>query len=281
MLKRILTAIVAIPLVVLILWLNNTIVMIAAMTLISVLAVGEVLLATKYFSNRGIAIVCMAFVAVSPSFLSLDILYPFFPGLAATFLLLMFMIMLSDHERVRFEEISLMTFVSFLVPISLSTIIFMQKNFEFGIYYVVLVLLVAWISDAGAYFVGSAIGKHKIAPKISPKKSWEGFVGGLITAVISVIVVGFGYPWVNGLFGGTTNFAVNVPFLVIMAIIGTVLGVIGDFSASLLKRQCMVKDFGSILPGHGGILDRFDSVLFVAPFFYIVFKLIEPVTIIA
>lgn len=281
MLKRILTAIVAIPLVVLILWLNNTIVMIAAMTLVSVLAVGEVLLATKYFSNRGIAIVCMAFVAVSPSFLSLDILYPFFPGLAATFLLLMFMIMLSDHERVRFEEISLMTFVSFLVPISLSTIIFMQKNFEFGIYYVVLVLLVAWISDAGAYFVGSAIGKHKIAPKISPKKSWEGFVGGLITAVISVIVVGFGYPWVNGLLGGTTNFAVNVPFLVIMAIIGTVLGVIGDFSASLLKRQCMVKDFGSILPGHGGILDRFDSVLFVAPFFYIVFKLIEPVTIIA
>lgn len=281
MLKRILTAIVAIPLVVLILWLNNTIVMIAAMTLVSVLAVGEVLLATKYFSNRGIAIVCMAFVAVSPSFLSLDILYPFFPGLAATFLLLMFMIMLSDHERVRFEEISLMTFVSFLVPISLSTIILMQKNFEFGIYYVVLVLLVAWISDAGAYFVGSAIGKHKIAPKISPKKSWEGFVGGLITAVISVIVVGFGYPWVNGLLGGTTNFAVNVPFLVIMAIIGTVLGVIGDFSASLLKRQCMVKDFGSILPGHGGILDRFDSVLFVAPFFYIVFKLIEPVTIIA
>ncbi len=281
MLKRILTAVIAIPIVVLILWLNNTIVMLAAMTVISVLAVGEILLATKYYSNRSIAGVCMVFVAVAPSFLSLDILYPLFPGVAAAFLLLMFIIMLTDHENVRFEEIALMTFVSFLVPISISTIVLLQKNFDFGIFYVVLVLLVAWISDAGAYFVGSAFGKHKMAPKISPKKSWEGFFGGLATAVISVIVVGIGYPWASGLFGGPTNFSVNVLFLVGMAVIGTCLGVIGDLSASLLKRQCMVKDFGSILPGHGGILDRFDSVLFVAPFFYIVFKIIEPIAIIS
>lgn len=281
MLKRILTAVVALPIVVLLLWSNNTVLMLAAMTLVAVLAVGEVLLATKYFSNRGIAAVCMIFVAALPSVLTFDVLIPFFPMISAAFLLTMFVIMLFDHEHVKFEEIALMTFVSFLVPLSLSTMVFMQKNFKFGIYYVVLAFLIPWISDAGAYFVGSAMGKHKMAPKISPKKSWEGFFGGLVTAVIAVLIVGFGYPWVDSMINGVKSFTVNVPMLVILAVIGTVLGVIGDFSASLLKRQCMVKDFGSILPGHGGILDRFDSVLFVAPFLYFVFNLIEPVQMIA
>ena len=281
MVKRILTAVVAIPVVVLILWSNNTVVMLAAMTLVCVLAVGEVLLATKYFSNKGIAAVCMIFVAVMPSFICFDVLYPYVPVLAFVFLLIMFLVMLSDHDKVKFQEIALVSFVSFLVPLSISTIVLLQKKYEFGIYYDVLVLLIAWISDAGAYFVGSAFGKHKMAPKISPKKSWEGFFGGLITSIVAVIVVGFGYPWIDTMMNGTASFTVNVPFLILIAVIGTVLGVIGDFSASLLKRQCMVKDFGSILPGHGGIMDRFDSVLFVAPFFYLVFSFIEPVTVIA
>lgn len=281
MVKRILTAAVAIPVVVLILWLNNTIVMLSAMTIVCVLAVGEVLLATKYFSNKGIAAVSMIFVAVAPSFLCFDILYHYFPILAFVFILIMFLIMLSDHETVKFQEVALVSFVSFLVPLSISTIVFLQKNFDYGIYYVVLVLLIAWISDAGAYFVGSAFGKHKMAPKISPNKSWEGFFGGLVAAIIAVLVVGYGYPLVETLINGEVSFTVNKFLLLLIAVVGTVLGVIGDFSASLLKRQCMVKDFGSILPGHGGIMDRFDSVLFVAPFFYLVFSYIEPVTVIA
>ncbi len=80
---------------------------------------------------------------------------------------------------------------------------------------------------------------------------------------------------------GVISFKVNVLYLVLIAVIGSVLGVVGDFSASLLKRQCMVKDFGNIIPGHGGILDRFDSVLFVAPFLYIAFSFIEPVYMIS
>lgn len=282
MLTRILTTVVAVPLLIFLIWLNNTSVMLVAMTLASVLAVGEVLLATKYFSNKGIAAVCMIFVTAMPSFLTFDVLTRFFPMLAATFLLIMFVIMLFDHENVKFEEIALMSFVSFLIPLSLSTIVFLQKNFEFGIFYVVLALLIPWISDAGAYFVGSAIGRHKMAPKISPKKSWEGFFGGLITAIATAFIAGFGYPWFYGITSGAeAGFTVNVLYIVLVSIIGSVLGVVGDFSASLLKRQCMVKDFGSIIPGHGGILDRFDSVLFVAPFLYLAFSFIEPVQMIA
>lgn len=281
MLTRILTAVVAIPLLIVFLWFNNTIAMIVLITVASVLAVGEILVATKYYSNRGIAAVCMAFVAMMPSFLSVDVLLPFFPVLAGFFLLLMFVIMLCDHENVKFTEMSLMTFVSFLIPLSMSTIIFLQKNFEYGIFYVVLSLLIPWISDAGAYFVGSACGKHKMAPKISPKKSWEGFFGGLITAIVTALVVSFGYPWADSMMNGAASFRVNVIYLVILSIAGSVLGVIGDFSASLLKRQCSVKDFGSIIPGHGGVLDRFDSVLFVAPFLYLSFSIVQPIEILA
>lgn len=279
MLTRILTAVIAIPLLIVLLWFNNIIAMIVLITVISALAVGEILVATKYYSNRGIAAVCMAFATMMPSFLSVDLLLPFFPALAACFLLVMFAIMLYDHENVQFTEMSLMTFVSFLIPLSLTTIIFLQKNFEYGIFYVVLALLIPWISDAGAYFVGSACGKHKMAPKISPKKSWEGFFGGLVTAIVTAFVVSFGYPWIDGLINGGASFRINVVYLVILSIIGSILGVIGDFSASLLKRQCSVKDFGSIIPGHGGILDRFDSVLFVAPFLYLTFSVIQPIEV--
>lgn len=279
MLKRILTAVVLLPLLIFVLWLNNAVVMMIVLTVVSVLAVGEVLIATKYFSNKGIAAICMIFVAVLPAFLCFNQLIKFFPMLSGLFLLIMFVIMLWDHENVKFQEIALMTFVSFLIPLSLSTMVFMQKDFEYGIFYVILTFLISWISDAGAYFVGSAIGKHKMAPKISPKKSWEGFFGGLLFSVIFVIIAGFSYPWIDSLINGGAAFKVNVLILIPLAVVGSVLSVIGDFSASLLKRQCMVKDFGSILPGHGGILDRFDSVLFVAPFLYFVFKLISPIII--
>lgn len=279
MLTRILTAVVAVPLIIFLLYLDNTAVMLVAMTLVAALAVGEVLLATKYFSNKGVAAVCMIFVTAMPSFLCIDELKRFFPLLAATFLLIMFVIMLFDHEKVKFEEIALMSFVSFLIPLSLTMIVLLHKNFEYGVFNMVLALLIPWISDAGAYFVGSAIGKHKMAPKISPKKSWEGFFGGLVTAVAAAIIVGFGYPWVDSLINGAASFSVRVPYLAAIAVVGSVLGVIGDFSASLLKRQCSVKDFGSIIPGHGGVLDRFDSVLFTAPFLYIAFSFIDPIVV--
>ena len=197
MLKRILTAVVLLPLLIFVLWLNNAVVMMIALTVVSVLAVGEVLIATKYFSNKGIAAICMIFVAVLPAFLCFNQLIKFFPMLSGLFLLIMFVIMLWDHENVKFQEIALMTFVSFLIPLSLSTMVFMQKDFEYGIFYVILTFLISWISDAGAYFVGSAIGKHKMAPKISPKKSWEGFFGGLAFSEIFLSIAGFGYPGID------------------------------------------------------------------------------------
>lgn len=118
-----------------------------------------------------------------------------------------------------------------------------------------------WISDVFAYFVGSAFGKHKLAPVISPKKSVEGAVGGIVMSTF----LGFSVGFVIGAF-------VNKPYLFIilgcMSIAGSILSIFGDLSASAIKRHYNIKDYGKVIPGHGGILDRFDSMIFVAPLIY-------------
>lgn len=119
-----------------------------------------------------------------------------------------------------------------------------------------LVILTAFGTDICAYFAGVTLGKHKLCPKISPKKSWEGAVGGVLGSVI-----------LSGLFG----FFFAKPFLIHCLIIGFVASIVsmfGDLTASIFKRKMGIKDYGNLIPGHGGILDRFDSVLFTGPVIY-------------
>ena len=127
-----------------------------------------------------------------------------------------------------------------------------------------LLFAIAWVSDTGAYFVGTFLGKHKMAPKISPKKSWEGFFGGWIisvgaTALYAVIANAILMP----------EASVSLVQFTIMAAVLAPLSVCGDLFASVIKRQSGIKDYGNIMPGHGGVMDRFDSVVFVAPLVYV------------
>jgi phosphatidate cytidylyltransferase len=128
---------------------------------------------------------------------------------------------------------------------------------EFGGDAVVLILLVAWIGDTGAYFAGRFLGKTKLYPAVSPKKTWAGAVGGAAGSVVAVAIIKLtrmeGLSWVD-------VFAIAIP--------GAVLGQLGDLAESLLKRSVGVKDSGALLPGHGGILDRIDAVLFIGPYVY-------------
>jgi len=117
-------------------------------------------------------------------------------------------------------------------------------------------MLIVWITDSGAYIVGRAIGKHKLAPKISPNKTWEGSIGGSVVAVLVV-------PTLFSLFGWLPNY--NLFELLGIAILLSIAGQFGDLIESGFKRHYGVKDSGNILPGHGGILDRFDSMLIVMP----------------
>jgi len=124
-----------------------------------------------------------------------------------------------------------------------------------GLQWTIVAFLTTWISDTGAYFVGQAIGRHKIWPRISPKKSWEGAIGGVVTGVLGTMLVAWlvGLPVVHG------------------AAIGTLIPIItpfGDLAISMMKRQVGVKDSGNLIPGHGGMLDRLDSLLFSAAIVY-------------
>lgn len=125
-----------------------------------------------------------------------------------------------------------------------------------------LAFIFAWVPDIGGYFFGRFFGKHKLIPDVSPKKTVEGFIGGVFSAVVASVIYGF----IIGL-----RFADWVSFLLLggMAVICAMVSVAGDLLASLVKRHYEIKDYGFLFPGHGGVMDRFDSVIAVAPFLYI------------
>lgn len=122
-----------------------------------------------------------------------------------------------------------------------------------------------WISDSFAYFVGIKFGKHKILPSISPKKSWEGFFGGFVGAIAGFVLL-----------GKMLLPDINYSHLIIMGMIVAIFGQIGDFAESKLKRDSGIKDSSTLLPGHGGLLDRFDSLIFISPliFLYLIINIL-------
>lgn len=193
---------------------------------------------------------CMTTV-VDAAFLKLR-MYPFMLILAAAFVI--FLTWLKKHKELRYEQIFFALAVTVLVPQAMSTMVRIDRRF--GVFYLILGLCGAWIADTGAYFTGVAIGKHKLCPEISPKKTIEGFIGGIVTTGIVFAAAISIYD------------KVFAPGAFIIGAICAVIGTVGDLSASMVKRQIGFKDYGKIMPGHGGLMDRFDSVLFVLPTFF-------------
>ena len=151
-----------------------------------------------------------------------------------------------------------------LVPSSIGKLIILNDSYEHGLFYVILGLCGAWIADSGAYFAGRAFGKKKLCPEISPKQTVEGFIGGLVSNAVLFIIIFLIYANANQIpFSTASAFRAGLLGLVCAAV-----SVLGDLTASVIKRQKGIKDYGNIMPGHGGLMDRFDSVLFVLPAFY-------------
>jgi phosphatidate cytidylyltransferase len=284
MLKKSVSGAVAVAIGLLLLWLDRKEIFVIGVAIVAAAAVYEVLVATKYIQNIPSAVVSLLFVAAVPFVLNYDIQYTQY--VAFTFIIGLFLVMLFSHQKVKFAHLSLVTFVSLCIPFSLSSLVFIYDLIppEHRIFILLYTCVVTWVNDSGAYFSGKLFGKHKLAPQISPNKTWEGFIGGLIIAAAFGAVLGYGYEFYLNMNVITPNniaqvpTQVNVVFLALMAIPCAMLGVLGDLSASILKRECSVKDFGKIMPGHGGFVDRFDSVLFSAPFAYLVFLQYIPIT---
>ena len=177
------------------------------------------------------------------------------------FLLILMVVYVIAYPLYRIEQVMTVFFGLFYVAIMLSYI-YRVAALEDGAILVWLIFIGAWGSDTCAYAVGILLGKHKMAPRLSPKKSVEGCVGGVIGAAL----IGYIYALILGdKIVGLTN--PRVLFAIIVAS-SSVISQIGDLAASAIKRNYNIKDYGKLIPGHGGILDRFDSIIFTAPIVY-------------
>lgn len=136
------------------------------------------------------------------------------------------------------------------------------RNTEKGVYLLGVTILISVLTDIFAYLCGKGFGKHKLAPVLSPKKTIEGSVGGTVCATAILMITAF-------ILSKNSIITVNYGTLVIYLVLASVMGQFGDLSFSSVKRIVKIKDYGKLLPGHGGVLDRFDSMLFVAPFTYL------------
>lgn len=171
--------------------------------------------------------------------------------------ILLFAEMMAVYPKLPFAQIAMCVVAAMLIPYMLSALvrILVMEN---GRYYILMPFAAAFLSDTGAYFAGVFLGKHKLAPLISPKKTVEGLIGGFAAAILGMVIYGV-------VLQVAFDFEVNYLFALIYGLLGSACGVFGDLSFSVVKRQTGIKDYGNLIPGHGGVLDRFDSVIVVAP----------------
>ena len=144
-------------------------------------------------------------------------------------------------------------------PVMLSFLYLLREGFDEGIYLVWFVFLASWGSDTCAYCVGVLIGKHKMTPKLSPKKSVEGAVGGVLGAALLFVL------YTHFVINSYTAITLSLPLAAVLGAVGALVSMVGDLAASAVKRDHGIKDYGKLIPGHGGIMDRFDSVIVAAP----------------
>lgn len=194
---------------------------------------------------------------------------PFVGLLGAVFLFVIFALAIHryDEERgIPFAAVTCAVFAGLVFPLMLSCLLRLRMMPAIGMLNVFLPLAISFGSDTFALFAGMLCGRHKLAPKVSPKKTVEGAVGGLIGGMFGMAVMMFvGGAVISDAYLGPQE-------VVLFGIIGSVISQIGDLSFSVIKREFGVKDYGNLLPGHGGILDRFDSVTFAAPAVWLVLQ---------
>lgn len=176
------------------------------------------------------------------------------------YMFLLFGIMILYHKSVSFKEISVMFFLSAYVLFSMSHIVHIRQM-ELGYILVFLVFIGSFATDTCAYFAGTFLGKRKLCVEISPKKTVEGAIGGILGCILFMVLYAV-------FIKNVLHYNINIWGFIILALLASVFSEIGDLAASVIKRQYKVKDFGNILPGHGGVMDRLDSILFVAPLVY-------------
>ncbi len=237
------------------LYLHIPFILTAFLTLLTAIATFEMFSSTKIVENKILLIIAVVISAAMKILLSLLPTFAWYlAGVYAIFAILFCLFKKESYKKTVFIA---------LVPVLLSFAFnSISVLLNLGLVHLLLILNFSSICDTGAYFVGVTMGKHKLCPKISPKKTVEGAIGGLVASVLVTILITkiFTFP--------------NMWLMVALTPIFCIFGIIGDLSASVIKRRVGIKDYGKLIPGHGGIMDRFDSILLIAPVYMILYLII-------
>ena len=263
--KRIITAIIAILVFIPICVFSNTFVFPIAIALLSAVSVFEMSKCLNFHKNLYLTIPLYLVAIGLPVFRCFVKTNAFFLShvpivLVGLLIYILSYVMLRKNKDNLSEVITLYTLCIYVI--AGFTSIFMVRSMHNGKAIYLLAFLGAWICDTFAYFTGMLIGKHKLIPEISPKKTVEGAIGGVVFSIIGFAVYGL-------IWNSISDIKLSYLTLCIYGFILAIASQFGDLIASSIKRQYNLKDYGSIFPGHGGVIDRFDGVLLVAPFLYI------------
>ncbi len=258
---RIISALVALPLLLIFVILGGLPLKIAG-TVIALIGMYELYKAfsgyikTVHYIGFAAAVIYMAFIE--------KIIYTasVFNIFVALFMMAILIYVVLTHKSGNTMD-GVVTFFGFFYVCFLISHVYLTREYTYGNVLVWLIFFSAFGCDIGAYFTGMAFGKHKLIPELSPKKTVEGAIGGVVVAVCVCVIYGVIIDSRNEMAGVDT-----VLLCFITGFVGSIFSQIGDLAASAMKRYVGIKDFGKIMPGHGGVLDRFDSVLFAAPVVY-------------
>ena len=258
--KRVLTAIFGLPIVLLVIVFGNEILMNVIFTAIAIICMHEYLGVIEKIAKpiKWIAYLSTLSI-VLVSFISIDLLMKVIVLAIPIMLLLLFLKVIITNMKTDLKDVAY-TFLGIFYITFFIMFLALIRGLEHGKIYIGYTILVAWATDIFAYLIGKHFGKHKFS-KVSPKKSIEGCISGVLGAVICAII----YILIMKNF---VNIEVSYVFIAIMTLILSVISQVGDFVASSIKRFVDVKDYSNLLPGHGGMLDRIDSLIFIAPFVY-------------
>lgn len=256
---RVITALILTALFLPVLIFSDTVVFPLAMSFVGVVSVFEIARCIKINKHY---IVAPAYIAA----ICLPICVRYLAGsvfamiafiFAVIYIMYLFSITTFSHGKIAISDISTLFMTTVYIIAASTSIVYVRDYGNVGKYIYMLIFFGAWFTDIFAYFCGMLFGKHKLIPDVSPKKTVEGSIGGIIFATASFVIYGI----ITNNFFETSS---NLVFLAVGGIIVSILSQIGDLLMSHIKRHYGIKDYGKIFPGHGGMLDRFDSILAVA-----------------
>ena len=268
--KRVTSALLGFPLVVIILTLGNKYVVDIFLALVAMLGMQEYFNAVSKESKPVrwigyLSCLSIAFVHIIPENIPAEILQSVLLIAIPTIMLILFLHVIITNMKINFKDIAY-TFFGMAYVIGCIIFLALSRGLENGRVLIWYAIIAAWGTDIFAYLVGKKFGKHKFS-QVSPKKSIEGCIAGIVGAVVIALIYTFA---INSIL----NLSYSYGLVIIATAILSIIGQVGDFAASSIKRYVDIKDYSNLIPGHGGMLDRIDSLMFLAPFAYILLTLI-------